>query len=518
MGVAGVPTLNTETLLNLPDTAVRSFVTSQFVVQLQSSPSTRMFFGNTEAVVPQNPGYVDDLAVAFVCSAIGRSSLYGFAATVNVGLADQFWQKGLADTNASAVAEGQALYAWAFPAQCNDGTTSFNDFLQNDPSSWAVQLSAYVTTAPYIDTTINKMFSDPGWLDQLNLTLYKIDRLDQTKTAAVLEVWQKAYPAQDIVQNWNQRNFIPETNFADVPEQFLGTINQAIAFQSTYQSPPADTGVGGWSQPIYGEEVAYDFLGYQPPYPDMEWNQNARARQLGFVTGASIPNLGESHPSCFVAGTVVNLADGRSVPIERVGEGEHVLAKDGAVSIRTGEDVIIKVARGVELYGFEHAGGAEAPFFSGGHLFWTADGWKAVKPSVALAQNPDRPVGQLDAGDRVFRLSSTDPVAYDEVAITSITKRVLADDDRLFSLHLADGPRSYHANGFLVGMNYPVVTIGRIIDGVSRLSEHERRVLQRHLAPVVPLLEAAIGPFVRMVVDMAFEAPEPTGDVNGGAR
>ena len=513
-----MPTLTTETLLNLPDTAVRSFVTNQFVVQLQSTPSARIFFGNTEAVVPQNPGFVEDLAVAFVCSAIGRSSLYGFAATVNVGLADQFWQKGLADTNASAVAEGQALYGWAFPAQCNDGTTSFNDFLQNDPSSWATQLSAYVTTAPYVDTTINKMLSDPGWLDQLNLTLYKIDRLDSTKTAAVLEVWQKAYPSQDIVQNWNQRNFIPETNFADVPEQFLGTINQSIAFQSTYQSPPADTGAGGWSQPIFGEEVAYGFLGIPEPYPDMGWDQDTRARQLGFLTGANPANIGDSHPSCFVAGTVVDLADGRSLPIEQVAEGERVLAKDGAVSIRTREDVIINVSKGVELFGFEHANGAEEPFFSGGHLFWTADGWKAVKPAVALAQNPDRPVGQLDVGDRVLRLKSTDPVAYDEVEITKITKQVLAQDVRLYSLHLADGPRSYHANGFLVGMNYPVVTIGRIIEGVSRLSEHERRVLQRQLAPVIPLLEVAIGPFVRMVADLAFEASEPSRDVQGAGR
>jgi hypothetical protein len=515
--VRAVPTLTTEVLLNLPDDAVRAFVTSQFVAQLRSSPSVRGFFGTSESVAPKNQSFVDDLGVAFACSSIAHSSLYGFAGTVNGSAADHFWQAGLADTNASAVAEGQALYDWAFPAYCKSSDASFSDFLGNNPTQWAADLSAYVTTTPYIDTTINKIFSDPGWLDQLNLTLYKIDRLDPTKTAAVLAVWQKAYPAKEIVQDWNQRNFVPQANFADLPEQMLGEVNAQIGAEQTYQSGGTDTGEAGWQQPVYGMWVAYDFLGIQPPYPNLDWNQNSRPRQLGFLSGASPDNLGESSPSCFVGGTLVPLADGRSVPIETVAEGQGVLAKDGAVSIRTSETVVITARRGVELFGFDHAGGAEEPFFSGGHLFWTADGWKAVKPSVALAQNPDRAVGQLAVGDCVLRLVSTDPVAYEDVEITAITRKVLAAETPLYSLHLADGPRSYHANGFLVGMNYPVVTIGRLVDGLGRLTEHERRVLRRHLEPVIPLLEAAIGPFVRMVVDMAY-GPDHRSDTSEVTR
>jgi hypothetical protein len=94
--------LSAENLFGLSDTAVTAAVTSQFTAQLQCSHSVNyiFFYGVTDAVNPQDPTFVDNLAAAFVCPAIARSSLYGFAATVNKAAADAYWQTNLADTSA----------------------------------------------------------------------------------------------------------------------------------------------------------------------------------------------------------------------------------------------------------------------------------------------------------------------------------------------------------------------------------------------------------------------------------
>ncbi len=485
--------LSTEILLNLPDAKVKSAVTSQFITQMKCVPSVMVtFFSNplpTETVTPKDPSYVANMATAFVCSAIAQSSLHGFSAAINKTAAENYWKNGLSDTNASAIAEGQNLYSWAFPGYCAANGVSFLEFLQNDPKGWAEKLSQYVTTDPYIDTTINKILSDPGWLDQLNLTLYKIDRLDPTKSAGVVDVWRKAYPAKNIVKNWEERNFIPEANFATVPEQLLGAVNRAIAFRSIYENTGSDDGTGGFTQPVYGWEVAYNFLGIKAPYPKMQQTTDTLARRLGFLTGAPLNNWGQSHSNagCFIAGTPVRLADGRSSPIEQIREGDRVLGQDGGVSIQTGEQVGIDFPDGGEIYGIDDGANGTEPFFSAGHIFWTADGWKAIDPGVALMENPDRQIGTLGVGDRVFRLKATDPIDYEEVVVKGFTKRVLAKGETLHGLHLVDGPRSYHANGYLVGMNYPILTICRLAEGFGRLTEAETKPTRRLVAPSLML-------------------------------
>ena len=510
-------TLSTQGLLALPDAAVTAAVTSQFTAQLKCSPSVKgYFFDATDSVNPQDPTFVDNLAVAFVCSAIARSSLYGFAATVNMAAADSYWQTNLADTSAPAVAEGQALYGWAFPDYCKADGVSFRDYMNDDPTGWAQKLTQYVTTAPFIDTMVNKIFADPGWLDQLNLILYKIQRLDPNSATDAVAVWQKAYPDKGIVQNWENRNFIPEANFTEIPDQFLAAVNLQIAQVYTYTQQPADTGAGGWSQPVYGWLVAYQFLGVQPPYPDMDWNQNSAPRRLGFLSGAGPANLGQSSPlSCFVAGTLVHLADGRRVSIESIGKGDRVLTQDGGVAFQSRETVVIEVAEDTPIFGFDDGTSKTDAFFSAGHLFWTAEGWKALDPHTALVENPDRHIGQLKEGDRVFRLESTDPLSYEEVVIAGFTKGVLPAGGKLFGLHLLDGARSYHADGYLAGMNYPVITKKRLVDGCRRLTGSELKILEQHLRPVMPLLNVVAGPFVESALHEVLAAARDQGQKVG---
>jgi hypothetical protein len=239
----------------------------------------------------------------------------------------------------------------------------------------------------------------------------------------------------------------------------------------------------------------------------MEWNQNSTPKQLGLLTGGGPTNLGESHPlSCFVEGTPVHLADGRRVPIDSIAEGDRVLTRDGGVAIQTGETVVLELTEDTTVYGFDDGTAPTEPFFSAGHMFWTAEGWKAIDPSIPRIENPDREVKKLEPGDSVYRLKATEPVSYEEVTITAFTEKVLPAGARLYGLHLVDGPRSYHANGYLAAMNYPILTKKRLVDGCRQLTESELRVLERHLSPVMPLLNVVVGPFVESALDDVLSA------------
>jgi len=193
-----------------------------------------------------------------------------------------------------------------------------------------------------------------------------------------------------------------------------------------------------------------------------------------------------------VAGTPVLLAGGSTKNIEAVAEGDDVIAEHGAVSTRSDETVLIPLEDDEEIYGINEL----EPFFSAGHLFLTAEGWKAIDPATALEENPTgRIVGRLEVGDVVFRVASLEPFAYERVRIERIATRTLSAGAMLHGLHLL-GARSYHAHGFCVAMNYPMLTAKRFADGVAKLSADERRLLATQLESVMPLLKKALGSFI----------------------
>ena len=96
---------------------------------------------------------------------------------------------------------------------------------------------------------------------------------------------------------------------------------------------------------------------------------------------------------CFVAGTLIAMADGTSKPIERVAVGDRVLGRSGS-SVRVLH--LLRPALGDRpLYAFN--GGH--PFVTASHPFLTEDGWKAVDPDAARAEVPGLRVGRLAIGD-----------------------------------------------------------------------------------------------------------------------
>jgi hypothetical protein len=219
------------------------------------------------------------------------------------------------------------------------------------------------------------------------------------------------------------------------------------------------------------------------------------ATQRGLATGAAPSNTETDDMStpfgCFVPGTSVHLRDGTTVAIEQVCAADEILGHEGEVGVHSDEHVVVPLPDGGTVHGFNDLD----PFVSAGHLLMTTEGWKAISPATALEENADRPVGQLRVGDRLLRLRSTDPVAYDEVVIERITSAALPAGSQRHGLHL-HGARSYHADGFCVGMNYPVLTERRLVEGFASLSDAERRLVGRHLAAIEPFLERAVGRWV----------------------
>jgi hypothetical protein len=474
--------LSVENLLSLDASPVPDLVYNTFLQQLQASPSVHStFFGSTPAapVAPNDPGWTDSIATALVCSSMARSSMYGFSGTVNGGAADAYWTNALNSPGGLQV--GAALYDWAFPSHCTGGGHSFQDYLLNQPQGWAQQLADRVVSAPYIDTMINKLIpGDPNWLVKLNVTFYKLHRLDPQQQQRAVAAWKSAYPAA--IEQWPTYNYLAVSRFQ--ANQFLGQVNTAIGVGKDDQYCTVTSGglpiCTYWTD--YGLAVV-DFLGGTP-------------KRLGFRTGRDPDNHPSRRPGgCFLPGSPVHLESGETLPIHEVEQGDRLLAHNGHVGEHTGEIVALELHEEIPVYGINEL----EPFFSAGHLFWTNDGWKALEPEIALAENPQRSVGKLDVGDVVHRIRAVAPLSYDEVPIERITGRLLGPGERLHGMHLL-GAGSYHVHGFLVAMNYPQITEQRLTDGFAKLSPEERRHLADALEPVMVLLRKAIGDFIEQPI------------------
>src|SRR5262245_31294113 len=177
-------TLSVDHLYLLTDDQVKAQMTRVFTKQLRYAPSVRETFCprvESPPVSPVEPDWVDNVAVALVCSSIGHSSFYSFNETVNQSTANNYWQSQLSDSNASAVKASQALYRWAFPTYCQgkEGSAfagpTFGDYLNNDPKGWGKQLAAHVANPAFINTQILELIAtEPDWGKKLNLVLYKL--------------------------------------------------------------------------------------------------------------------------------------------------------------------------------------------------------------------------------------------------------------------------------------------------------------------------------------------------------
>ena len=166
-------------------------------------------------------------------------------------------------------------------------------------------------------------------------------------------------------------------------------------------------------------------------------------------TGYPNPNLDVTHPnfsaapggvSCFIAGTMVRMADGTDMKIEDVMPGDTVKGKDGDNKVIQLDHTVLGYRK---LYAFN---GSNNFFVTAEHPFWTTDGWKAINPEATKEESVDlynELTGSLKVGHKIQTLDGI-------VRIKSIeSKEINKADLPLYNFHV-ENDHSYFADGYCV--------------------------------------------------------------------
>jgi hypothetical protein len=191
---------------------------------------------------------------------------------------------------------------------------------------------------------------------------------------------------------------------------------------------------------------------------------------LAFLKGLQITNSffdrkkvrypgfgGQESGGCFAAGTLVWTSNGQK-PIETLQENDAVLTR--VMPLQYGYCSDEKVQRVINdgeitLIGFND----DTPFFTNNHVFFTTTGLRAISPEAARQENPWLQVGELKVGH--ILLKTIDGTSHERVIIEKITTARVSCNF-VYGVHLREGLRSYHANGYLVHLDYPEITIRNI--------------------------------------------------------
>ncbi len=159
--------------------------------------------------------------------------------------------------------------------------------------------------------------------------------------------------------------------------------------------------------------------------------------------------------SCFLAGTLIRMADGSLLPIEKVAVGDYVRTPGGGGNRVTGVERPDLGWR--RLYGFN--GGLA--FFTAEHPFMTLGGWKAIDPAATALETTSLKVARLCTGDVLLTEPASGAVLAEAVGaeshqpilssirLVSIESTAADPETQLYNL-LLDGDHRYFANGFLV--------------------------------------------------------------------
>jgi hypothetical protein len=485
--------LSVDNLYQLDDSSIGPVIKDGFFKQLQSSSFVQpvFFAGIIAPIPPENATFVNNLACAVVCRSIAQSSLYGFNKTVNYSSCDVFISTQFASTNVDT--ETSRLYDYYFPVQCTKDGHSFQEYMA-DSAGWAQRFSSYVTTDQFVNVEIVELIAGrKDWLYVLNLIIYKLNRLDPSVAAGVQQCWNQKF--SNIIYNWSsyKRFLLSDFSTDEFMTQVIAAISTSPDSQPIYDDNPYSHGIPLEIIYTYGQAVS-NFLAGQPT-------------QLGFTTSQKPDNVvvvndrNLSSVSRCTENSLVLLEDGKSIPIKNVADKDRVVAINGAISTHTNERVVTILKHDTFIYGIND----EKPFFTSGHLFWTSQGWKAIDVAVALKENPGIEAKELKIGDSVQKIKSINPLTYQSIKITEFTKQLLPAGSKVYGMHLEDGPASYHANGYCVRMNYPVITEKRLFNGFLKLSEAERHLILKQLTPVMPLLTKAGNSFIEELLHRSLQ-------------
>ncbi|KAF2497346.1 hypothetical protein BU16DRAFT_525041 [Lophium mytilinum] len=228
-----------------------------------------------------------------------------------------------------------------------------------------------------------------------------------------------------------------------------------------------------------GEFFSWDSPPQRPLLPD-----DARVMLLkGGVLGPRPEGTNYSGAGCFIEGTMVWTSLGE-LPIEDLRENDRILtaATSGEFGVKSDEVVANPTGGRAIFWGFNQ----DDVFFTAGHVFHTTTGHRAIDPVAAKRENPWLEVGKLRAGHTLYR--TKDGESYELITI----KRLHSQSklcDHVWGVHLREGLRNYHANGYLVHLNYPEITVKSIADIIKTLSADQTVAIMGAIKELKPVFE-----------------------------
>lgn len=527
-------------LFDLDDSRLRQMIPDQFRLMMKNSPSVKSQFFNSapQGIKPLDGDMVDNMAVAWVCEAIAHSTIKNFKDIIDKNRVDNYVKSP--EGSDKRRKEGQHIYQSFFALYCTDSTGNirFKQYLDDHSINWEAELFHYLTSPSFILNELAKKKTEPHWLDLLNLTIFKYKQFNPSpaRVEEVIKAWRHHLSDPTIADTWGNSDFVPWDDFV-TDQDIMGIVSAEAGVRTAVDGKGNKVTDAGGSVNL----GIVKFNNYATGLDLRDWIINGKSKSLGFWNN-QYPNIfdhpisspvvevlkegaealgtaqgrvdkarweAQAHPfGCFVAGTPILLKDGASTAVDRLTPGQALLSKDGHTTY-TGEEKIAMVTDvPVYLFGIDDGVRKDVPFFSGGHLFYTPEGWKAISPETAIQENPHIKVGALRPGDSVFRAKSSSPFSYELVDIKDFTVDVLPAGSNLYSVHLVDGLQYYHANGYLVSANYPQMSEWRLRHNFSKLSDKERAFLLKHVNEMLPLLQHAIGPFITVPLLRALHQTE----------
>lgn len=86
--------------------------------------------------------------------------------------------------------------------------------------------------------------------------------------------------------------------------------------------------------------------------------------------------------------------------------------------------------------------------------------------------------------------------SYEFVRVRHISKAAIDAGTFVYGLHLREGLRSYHVNGYLVALNYPEITMARLAEGAANLPIQAQKQFWDGIRPMENALDHTLGHYM----------------------
>ena len=350
-------------------------------------------------------------------------------------------------------------------------------FFLDDKEKWLPMVESLLQDEVYITGTIVKQLTAQANLPG-KMKFFVLQALGSKKIDQIADKWiacsnkNIVQPALDFIRKDNHLEFI--SAWLD-DDPYYNEVNDAC---SEHWAQPC----GNYIDHYYGVHV-HDWLADY-------WNGPER---YGLTVNVNVINYHYSEyvGGCFLAGTMVLAEEHKEMPIEDLQENDLILGRSGDIAVISNENAGVTLKVDTPAFGFND----DEPFFLSSHPFWSQDGWRALNPQTAKDENDWLEIGQLRQGDYVCKVKSINgnDIEYEWVKIKRVNIKVYPAGTRFHGIHTREGPRSYHANRYLVMQNYPEITIQRVADRLSKVDKKTQNRIRQQLKRLTPTFKHALG-------------------------